>query len=82
MKTLKEMEEEFETLKVNNLENNNCDYCDSYYSCYYYDSCNDAGNGSFCYNLKLEKKDKTKYWLLNKEITKEEFEKYKQELEE
>jgi hypothetical protein len=27
-----------------------------------------------CYNLKLKEKDKTKYWIFNKEVTKEEWE--------
>jgi len=26
-----------------------------------------------CYNLKLKEKDKTKYWIFNKEVTKEEW---------
>ena len=28
-----------------------------------------------CINLKLEKEDKTKYWIFNKEVSKEEWDK-------
>jgi len=28
-----------------------------------------------CINLKLNKKDKSKYWIFNKEVTKEEWDK-------
>lgn len=34
-------------------------------------------NGWMCEGLNFEKKDETKYWKFNKEITKEEWEKLK-----
>jgi len=55
-----------------------CDYCDSCNYCDYCDSCNyceNLINGFMCINLKLKKKDKDKYWIFNKEVSKKEWDK-------
>ena len=64
---------------------NNCDDCDDCYNCddcnncYYCDNCNNCYNCydcDYCYNCILCKglNNKTRgYWLLNKEVTQEEF---------
>ena len=46
---------------------NSCDYCD------YCNSCENLINGFHCINLKLKEKDKNKFWIFNKEVTKEEW---------
>ena len=46
--------------------NENCD------SCY---SCKNLVNGFMCINLKFDKKDESKYWIFNKEVTKDEWDK-------
>jgi len=51
---------------------NSCDYCDYCYSC---KSCENLVNGFMCINLKLKKKNKKKYWIFNKEVTKKEWDK-------
>jgi len=73
-----------------NTNCNFCDFCYSCNSCYSCDfcycckscdscdsckSCENLVNGFMCVNLKLEKKDKTKYWIFNKEVSKEEWDK-------
>jgi len=58
-----------------------CDFCYFCDSCYFCDFCNSCKscenlvNGFMCINLKLKKKDKTKYWIFNKEVTKKEWDK-------
>ena len=47
-----------------------CDYCDS---CDFCDSCKNLVNGFMCINLKFDKKDKAKYWIFNKEVSKAEW---------
>ncbi len=47
-----------------------CDFCYSCGSCY---SCKNLVHGFMCINLKFDKKDETKYWIFNKEVTKEEW---------
>ena len=49
------------------MNNIDCNYCDS---C---DSCENVINGFMCINLRLDKQDETKYWIFNKEVTKEEW---------
>ena len=49
---------------------NSCKSCDFCYSCNF---CENVVNGFMCINLKLDKKYKTKYWIFNKEVTKEEW---------
>lgn len=59
-----------------NLYCNFCDYCKSCKSCDYCDYCNfceNLVNGFMCYKLKLKEKDDSKYWIFNKEVTKEEW---------
>ena len=56
-----------------------CDFCYFCDSCYFCDFCNSCKscenlvNGFMCINLKLEEKDKTKYWIFNKKVTKKEW---------
>ena len=57
---------------MRNKNCNSCYSCDFCYSCF---SCENLVNGFMCINLKLEKKDKTKFWIFNKEVTKEEWKK-------
>jgi len=58
-----------------------CDYCDSCDSCDYCDYCDSCKrcenliNGFMCINLKFTKKDKTKFWIFNKEVSKEKWDK-------
>ena len=52
---------------------NFCDYCDSCNFCDYCYSCKNLVNGFMCINLNLDKKDDSKYWIFNKEVTKEEW---------
>ncbi len=54
---------------------NSCDFCNSCDSCKLCYSCKNLVNGFMCINLKLDKKDKSKYWIFNKEVTKEEWDK-------
>lgn len=54
------------------MTNINCYSCDSCDFCY---SCKNLVNGFMCVSLKLKKKDKNKYWIFNKEVTKEEWDK-------
>ena len=56
--------------------NKNCDSCYSCNSCEFCEFCNfckDLVNGFMCMNLKLKKKDKTKYWIFNKKVTKKQW---------
>ena len=46
--------------------------CDGCYGC---NGCENLVNGFMCFKLKLKKKDKTKYWIFNKEVSKEEWDK-------
>ena len=55
-----------------NKKDNSCKFCNFCNSCY---SCKNLVNGFMCINLKLEKKDTSKYWIFNKEVTKEEWDK-------
>ena len=66
------------------MDNYSCDYCDSCDSCkscnfckfcYSCDFCKNLVNGFMCINLKLEKKDKNKFWIFNKEVSKEQWDK-------
>ena len=53
-----------------------CEYCDSCEYCEYCKycfGCTNLVNGYMCIKLKLAIKDENKYWLFNKEVTKEEF---------
>ena len=62
-----------------------CEYCNSCYHCYYCEYCNSCYhcnsckycknlvNGFMCINLKFDKQDPSKYWIFNKEVTKEEW---------
>ena len=54
---------------------NSCDYCNSCNYCDYCKTCEKIVNGFMCINLKFDKKDKTKYWIFNKEVSREEWEK-------
>ena len=54
---------------------NSCDSCKSCDFCKSCDSCKNLVNGFMCINLKLKKKNKKKYWIFNKEVTKEEWDK-------
>jgi len=57
---------------------NYCDYCNYCNSCDYCDYCKNCVNlvnGFMCINLKLKEKEKDKYWIFNKEVTKEEWNK-------
>ena len=49
---------------------NSCKNCDSCNSCEF---CENLVSGFMCINLKFEKKDKSKYYIFNKEVTKEEW---------
>ena len=49
-----------------------CDFCDSCNSC---KKCKNLVNGFMCINLKFDKKDESKYWIFNKEVSKEEWDK-------
>jgi len=44
-----------------------CNFCDSCYSC------KNLVNGFMCINLKFDKKDDSKYWIFNKEVSKKEW---------
>ena len=50
-----------------------CNSCSLCYSCYSCDSCKNLVNGFMCINLKLKEKDSTKYWIFNKQVSKEEW---------
>lgn len=55
---------------------NYCDYSNYCESCDYSISCNfckNLVNGFMCINLRFDKKDNSKYWIFNKEVTKEEW---------
>ena len=55
---------------------NSCDSCDSCEFCKYCNSCNyckNLVNGFMCINLKFEEKDKSKFWIFNKEVTEAEW---------
>ena len=52
-----------------------CDSCDYCNSCDYCKKCSNLVNGFMCINLKFEEKDKTKFWIFNKEVSKEEWNK-------
>ena len=61
---------------MNNYSCDSCDSCDYCYSCIrcvfcYY--CENLVNGFMCVNLKLNEKDDKRYWIFNKEVTKEEW---------
>ena len=49
------------------------DYCNYCNSCNFCNSCENLVNGFMCINLKFDKKDETKYWIFNKEVTKKEY---------
>jgi len=53
------------------MSNDSCDFCNS---CDYCHSCKNLVNGFMCINLKFKKKDSSKYWIFNKEVSKEEWE--------
>jgi len=53
------------------MKNKNCDSC---YSCNFCHSCKNLVNGFMCINLRFENKNPNKYWIFNKEVTKEEWE--------
>lgn len=56
--------------------NNSCDSCNSCKSCNSCDfcsSCENLVNGYMCSGLKLKEKNKDKYWIFNKEVTKKEW---------
>lgn len=63
------------------MNNKNCDFCYSCNSCnscdfcYFCYSCKNLVNGFMCINLKFEKKDPNKFWIFNKEVSKEEWNK-------
>ena len=68
-----------------NMVNDSCYSCDSCYHCDYCDSCyscENLVNGFMCFGLKFDKKDNTKYWVFNQEVTKREYEKarYKRDI--
>lgn len=50
-----------------------CSFCNSCYYCYSCNSCKNLVHGFMCINLKFDEKDETKYWIFNKEVTKEEW---------
>ncbi len=50
--------------------NKNCNSCESCNSC---NSCKNLVHGFRCINLKLKEKDLNKYWIFNKEVSKEEW---------
>ncbi len=63
---------------------NYCNYCDSCDSCNACNACNSCVgcfncknlvNGFRCVGIKLAKKDSSKYWIFNKEVTKKEWDK-------
>ena len=54
---------------------NSCDCCYCCKSCYSCNFCENLVNGFMCINLKLKKKDKTKYWIFNKEVSKKKWDK-------
>ena len=67
--------EKFNGLYVGNVDTNNncydCHYCHNCYCCHYCDNCYNCYGCLLCKNLADKK---IGYWLLNKEVTKEEFE--------
>jgi len=46
------------------MKNKNCNSCNS---------CENLVNGFMCINLKLKKKDPSKYWIFNKQVSKREW---------
>ncbi len=56
-----------------NIDCNFCDSCDYCNFCNYCNYCKNLVNGFMCINLKLKEKDPSKYWIFNKEVTKEEW---------
>ena len=52
---------------------NSCDSCDSCDYCDSCDSCENLVNGFMCINLKFKEKDESRYWIFNKEVSKEEW---------
>jgi hypothetical protein len=65
-----ELSSKQEILKESN--NNLCEYCENCVGCY---NCKNLVNGFRCINVKLSKKDKNRYWIFNKEVTREEWDK-------
>ena len=57
------------------MTNKNCYSCNSCNSCYSCNSCKNLVNGFMCFNLKLNKKDDSKYWIFNKEVSKKKWDK-------
>jgi len=49
---------------------NSCDSCDSCDSC---KKCKNLVHGFMCINLEFDIKDESKYWIFNKEVSKEEW---------
>jgi len=65
---------------------NSCKSCDLCNSCDYCDFCLRLTNGILCKDLRFEFKsenayNENKYWVLNKEVSKEEFEEVKKIME-
>ena len=62
----------------NNCSNcNNCNNCNNCYNCYNCNNCNNCEYCILCCGLRNKFKG---YWLLNKEVSKEDFEAAKKEL--
>ena len=57
------------------MENNYCNFCDYCDSCDSCKECKNLVNGFMCINLVFKKKDESKYWIFNKEVTKEQWSK-------
>lgn len=61
------------------MKNKNCDFCNccnSCDSCDFCDFCHDCKNlvnGFMCTKFKLKKKDENRYWIFNKEVSREEW---------
>jgi hypothetical protein len=49
------------------MVNDSCESCNSCISCV------NLVNGFMCYGLKLKKKDPSKFWIFNKEVSKKEW---------
>ena len=52
-----------------------CDFCNSCDSCVGCYDCKNLVNGFRCSNIKLSKKDDSRFWIFNKEVTREEWDK-------
>ena len=79
MKTKEQLLKEFEELKAPMKENINCVNCFNCFNCSYCSDCLKLYNGILCKGLKFGSFFyPNKFWVLNKKVSEEEFDKVKE----